>query len=111
LLERELRAFLADVLRGDFFAKRLPEGPRQIQDVAISGNGEPTSCENFTEAVGVIGRVLADEGLLGKLPIVLITNGSLVHKSEVQRGLAACACAMASSGTSSTAPPKQAPRA
>jgi wyosine [tRNA(Phe)-imidazoG37] synthetase (radical SAM superfamily) len=33
--------------------------------------------------------VLADEQLLGKLPIVLITNGSLVHKREVQRGLAA----------------------
>lgn len=90
LLERELRALLEDVVRGGWMQKNVPEERwRVLKDVAISGNGEPTSCPEFPAVVEIIGRVLRDFGLSGRVQLVLITNGSLVHKPEVQRGLAA----------------------
>lgn len=90
LLERELRSLLDDVLRGDWMTRNVPEERwRVLKDVAISGNGEPTSCPEFPEVVETLGRVLREYGLAGSVQLVLITNGSLVHKPEVQRGLAA----------------------
>jgi wyosine [tRNA(Phe)-imidazoG37] synthetase (radical SAM superfamily) len=96
-LERELRGFLDELLRGDYMLKHVPEGSRVLKDVAFSGNGEPTSSKQFAEIVEIVGRVLGDVGLPGKpggklgdkIQVVLITNGSLVHQPHVQRGLAA----------------------
>jgi wyosine [tRNA(Phe)-imidazoG37] synthetase (radical SAM superfamily) len=88
-LEDELRGLLDDALHGDFFARyELPEDQRVIRDIAISGNGEPTSCRTFDAVIAVIGRVCAEFDLFGKIKLVLITNGSLMHKPEVQRGVA-----------------------
>ncbi|WP_221047644.1 radical SAM protein [Methylogaea oryzae] len=88
LLERELQGFLDDVLRGDFFASfQVPEELRTVRDIAISGNGEPTSSEQFPEVVDLIGRVVAKAGLAAGGKLVLISNGSLVHKATVQEGL------------------------
>jgi wyosine [tRNA(Phe)-imidazoG37] synthetase (radical SAM superfamily) len=89
LLEEELRHLLDDALHGDFFERyQLPEEQRTIRDIAISGNGEPTSCREFDAVVGVIGQICAEFDLFGKIKLVLITNGSLMHKPEVQRGVA-----------------------
>lgn len=87
LLETELRRMLKDITQGDFMARAVPEGMRRLNDVALSGNGEPTSAAEFAEVVGLIGRILKDFDLLGRIKLVLITNGSLVHKSYVQEGL------------------------
>ncbi len=87
LLERELREVLEEILHGDFMAAHVPEGMRRLNDVAFSGNGEPTSAPEFPEAVAVAGRVLAGLGLAGTVRVVLITNGSLVHRPAVQEGL------------------------
>ncbi|MDP2788030.1 MAG: radical SAM protein [Pseudomonadota bacterium] len=91
LLEEELRRMLADIVDGDFMA-RVPEPMRRLNDIALSGNGEPTSAPEFPAAVELIGRVLvdfklADFGLSGKIKLVLISNGSLAHKAYVQAGL------------------------
>jgi wyosine [tRNA(Phe)-imidazoG37] synthetase (radical SAM superfamily) len=89
LLEDELRHLLDDVLRGDFYDRyALPQEQRVIRDIAISGNGEPTSCPNFADLIGVIGQMCAEYALFGQIKLVLITNGSLMHQSAVQRGLA-----------------------
>ena len=89
LLEDELRRLLQDVLEGDFFERHdLPNELRVIRDIAIAGNGEPTSCPKFAAAVALIGQVVADFDLLGRINLVLISNGSLMHKPEVQAGLA-----------------------
>ena len=89
LLEDELRRLLQDVLEGDFFERHdLPNELRVIRDIAIAGNGEPTSCPEFAAAVALIGQVVADFDLLGQINLVLISNGSLMHKPEVQAGLA-----------------------
>ena len=87
LLERELADFLEDVLTGDFMAREVPAEDRRLVDVAFSGNGEPTSAAEFPETVVLVGRVLERHGLAGKLPVRLITNGSLLHRRAVQEGI------------------------
>jgi wyosine [tRNA(Phe)-imidazoG37] synthetase (radical SAM superfamily) len=87
-LEGELDAMLGALVDGDYMERHVPEGSRRLNDVALSGNGEPTSSPDFDAALDVVGRVLARRGLAGALKVVLITNGSLVHAEKVQRGLA-----------------------
>ena len=87
LLERELDGFLDDALHGDFMSREVPAEARRLMDVAFSGNGEPTSAAEFSEAVLVVRRVLERHGLAGKLPVRLITNGSLLHRPRVRDGI------------------------
>ena len=86
-LEAELRAMLTDIFHGDFMQTRVPEGARRLNDIALSGNGEPTSARAFPQVIELIGRVMADFGLGGKIKLVLITNGSLADRPRVQDGL------------------------
>jgi len=86
-LEAELRAMLADILHGDFMQTRVPEGARRLNDIALSGNGEPTSAKSFPQIIELVGRVMADFDLIGTIKLVLITNGSLIDRPRVQDGL------------------------
>ena len=94
-LEAELRAMLDDILHGDFMQTRVPEGARRLNDIALSGNGEPTSAKAFPQVIELIGRVMADFDLVGPegnperktAKLVLITNGSLADRPRVQDGL------------------------
>jgi len=86
-LESELRAMLADILHGDFMQTRVPEGARRLNDIALSGNGEPTSARAFPQVIELIGKVMADFDLSGKIKLVLITNGSLADRPRVRDGL------------------------
>jgi wyosine [tRNA(Phe)-imidazoG37] synthetase (radical SAM superfamily) len=86
-LEAELRAMLADIVHGDFMQTRVPEGARRLNDIALSGNGEPTSAKAFPQVIELIGRVMAEFDLSGKIKLVLITNGSLADRPRVQDGL------------------------
>ncbi|MDR1648280.1 MAG: radical SAM protein [Zoogloeaceae bacterium] len=87
LLEREMTDFLRGVVAGDYLERHLPQGFRRLADIAFSGEGEPTSAAEFRETVAVVGAALARFGLQGKVPLRLITNGSLTHRAEVQEGL------------------------
>ncbi|MBI1195439.1 MAG: radical SAM protein [Gammaproteobacteria bacterium] len=87
LLERELRGFVHEALHGAFMERYVPEGCRQLRDLAISGNGEPTSSGQFDVVVDLIGRVMREVDLVGAIPLVLISNGSYVGKPTVQRAL------------------------
>ena len=86
-LETELTAMLTDILQGDFMQTRVPEGARRLNDIALSGNGEPTSAKAFPEVIQLIGRVMKRFALVGKIKLVLITNGSLISREPVQLGL------------------------
>ncbi|OFZ68749.1 MAG: radical SAM protein [Betaproteobacteria bacterium RBG_16_58_11] len=86
-LETELTALLTDILHGDFMQTRVPEGARRLNDIALSGNGEPTSAKEFPEVVQLIGRVMKRFDLVSKIKLVLITNGSLISRESVQAGL------------------------
>ncbi|WP_020483376.1 radical SAM protein [Methylomonas sp. MK1] len=89
LLEQELRFFLEYVQHGDFFEQFNVEiNQRVIKDIAISGNGEPTSLMDFDKAVHLIGEIATESGVFPASKFVLISNGSLIHQSTVQAGLA-----------------------
>lgn len=87
LLEAELDEFLAAALHGDFMQRQVAESERRLVDVAFSGNGEPTSADEFPLAVKRVRGVLEKFGLVGVLPLRLITNGSLMHRPQVQAGI------------------------
>ena len=86
-LRRELRSLLDSVIDGSFYRRfQVPQSHRRICDVAISGNGEPTTLKDFDAAVDTVLTTLADYPLPG-LERVVISNGSRVHRPAVQRGL------------------------
>jgi wyosine [tRNA(Phe)-imidazoG37] synthetase (radical SAM superfamily) len=87
LLETELRGFLNELLHGDFMQNRVPEGVRRINDIALSGNGEPTSAAEFAAVIELISRVRSELTVADTVKTVLITNGSLLHRRDVQAGL------------------------
>jgi len=74
------------LLHGDFMKNRVPEGLQRINDIAISGNGEPTSSAEFPKVIMLIDHI-RNELALETLKTVLITNGSLLHRREVQQSL------------------------
>jgi pyruvate-formate lyase-activating enzyme len=87
-LEDELRWMLFEILHGDFMSTRVPEEARRLNDVAFSGNGEPTTSKQFDQCVELVGRVLADFDLTGPVKLVLITNGSQLDRPDVQHAIA-----------------------
>lgn len=88
LLEAELRGLLGEIVLGDYLHPHVPEGARRPVVVAFSCNGEPTAAREFEAAVGRVAAVLAALLPGGGLPLRLISNGSLLHRTEVQRGIA-----------------------
>ena len=87
LLEAELSQLLDDILQGDFLIRYVPESMRRLADIAFSGNGEPTSSDQFPEAVELVIRALDARGLLGTVPVRIITNGSLMQRPAVLQAL------------------------
>jgi len=87
-LESELRTFLLNATSGDYLLRNAPAGARTLVDIAFSGNGEPTSASAFPEAVRIAGNILDEFGLSRKVRLRLITNGSLLHKAYVRKGIA-----------------------
>jgi wyosine [tRNA(Phe)-imidazoG37] synthetase (radical SAM superfamily) len=87
-LERELRQLLSDILHGDFMQLHVAANARRLEDIAFSGNGEPTSSSEFAEAVALVETVMRDSGLLGQIKLRLITNGSLLDRPGVLEGIA-----------------------
>ena len=87
ILEKELRGFLNELLHGDFMLNRVPEGLQRINDIALSGNGEPTSAGEFVQVIALIARVRGELALPDPVKTLLITNGSLLYRNSVQQGL------------------------
>ncbi len=64
----------------------VPQHLRRLNDIAFSGDGEPTTHKNFDEVIAAcadVKRRLA----LADVKMVLITNASMFHRPHVQRGL------------------------
>ncbi|WP_437204329.1 radical SAM protein [Planctomicrobium sp. SH664] len=64
----------------------VPPPLRRLNDIAFSGDGEPTTFRNFDE---IIERVAGRKAAFGlhEVKMVLITNASMFHRPRVQRGL------------------------
>ncbi len=87
-LESELHQFLQDVIKGDFFDREnVALSLRNVKDIALSGNGESTSATKFDQVIILIGQIMRQFDLVGSIKLVLITNGSYIQRSHVQKGL------------------------
>lgn len=87
LLEAELDGFLDWAVNGDFMQRVVPEGSRRLNDLAFSGNGEPTSAAEFDVVVERVGGLMQKYALVGRIKLVLITNGSLAAQAVARRGI------------------------
>jgi len=87
----ELEATLQLAASGELFAhekfKSTPPQLRRLNDIAFSGDGEPTTYRNFDEIIAACAEVKRRLGL-DAVKMVLITNASMFHRPHVQRGLA-----------------------
>ncbi|MGD9721836.1 MAG: radical SAM protein [Pirellulales bacterium] len=63
-----------------------PAHLRRLNDIAFSGDGEPTTYRNFDELVAACAAVKDRLGL-ADVKMVLITNASMFHRPHVVRGL------------------------
>jgi wyosine [tRNA(Phe)-imidazoG37] synthetase (radical SAM superfamily) len=87
----ELEGMLSLVTSGELFRderfSKTPPALRRLNDIAFSGDGEPTTYRNFDE---IIAACAAEKRRCGLdiVKMVLITNASMFHRPAVERGLA-----------------------
>ncbi len=86
----ELRTTLDFITSGDFFGdgpfKDIPPELKRLNDIAFSGDGEPTTYKNFDEIISTCAS-LKQELELDDVKMVLITNASMFHRDHVKAGL------------------------
>lgn len=63
-----------------------PESLRRLNDIAFSGDGEPTTYKNFDAIIQQCAE-LKRAHQLDEVKMVLITNASMFHRPAAQRGL------------------------
>ncbi len=87
----ELGDMLDFVASGEIYQteqfRDTPPELRRLNDVAFSGDGEPTTYRNFDELIAACAELKRRRGL-DDVKMVLITNASMFHRPHVQRGLA-----------------------
>jgi wyosine [tRNA(Phe)-imidazoG37] synthetase (radical SAM superfamily) len=90
LLRAELEATIDLVQSGALFEmdrfRATPGHLRHLNDLAFSGDGEPTTCPEFAEVVMVAAEVRRLRQLSG-VKLVLITNATQFHRPGVRAGL------------------------
>lgn len=90
-LMAELEAMLKWVASGEIFTHpqfaSVPEPLRRLNDMAFSGDGEPTTYRNFDVIMERAAELKRRLGL-DAVKMVLITNATMFHRPAVERGLA-----------------------
>lgn len=91
VLSAELDQMLTLATSGELFsAPPFDQTPRELQrlnDVAFSGDGEPTSFPRFGEACRLVVDLLTQHNL-PQVKVVVITNATLLHRPAVVEALA-----------------------
>ena len=89
-LLHELRTMLPAVATGVIYETKkfqsTPGNLRRLNDIAFSGDGEPTTYQNFDTIIESCAKVKREAGL-DQVKMVLITNASMFHRPHVERGL------------------------
>jgi wyosine [tRNA(Phe)-imidazoG37] synthetase (radical SAM superfamily) len=89
-LGAELGTTLAAARAGTLFDEprfaTAPPGLRRLADIAFAGDGEPTSYPRFDDAIATAIEVKRETGWTD-LPIVVLTNATLLDRPAVRRGL------------------------
>lgn len=85
-LERTLELVRSGGLRGRPCYRSAPPELLELRHVTLSGDGEPTLCPNFVEAVEAVVHLRA-RGRFPFFKLVLITNASGLDRPEVGEGL------------------------
>ena len=89
-LRDELQHMLALANNGELFDEppfdQTPAHLRRLNDIAFSGDGEPTSYPHFHRAAEIAADLLAACGL-ASVKIVVITNATLFHRPAVAETL------------------------
>ena len=90
-LVRELGETLDLVATGDLYRDErfapIPGPLRRLNDMAFSGDGEPTTFRNIDRIVADVAGLKRERGL-DAVKLVLITNASMFHRPTVERALA-----------------------
>ena len=90
-LLREVDYFLGIVTSGELYDtdkfRHTPPHLRRLNDIAFSGDGEPTTHRNFDEVIAAVAELKRKHNL-PQVKLVLITNASMFHRPHVERGLA-----------------------
>lgn len=86
----ELKVTLELVTSGAIFEhpkfSHTPDHLRRLNDIAFSGDGEPTTYRNFDEIIQSCAEV-RNQFQLPDVRMVLITNATMFHRPAVQKGL------------------------
>lgn len=75
-----------ELYRDDRFAS-IPPSLRRLNDIAFSGDGEPTTFRNIAAIIDDVAAIKRRRGL-DAVKLVLITNASMFHRPGVRRALA-----------------------
>jgi wyosine [tRNA(Phe)-imidazoG37] synthetase (radical SAM superfamily) len=90
ILRAELRHLLSIAASGEVFASppfdAAPPALRRLNDVAFSGDGEPTSFKGFGQACEIAAEEIAAAGV-PDTKIVVITNATLLRRPLVAEAL------------------------
>src|ERR1043165_7077126 len=89
VLAAELEAMMEIRSSGQLFEREpfasAPQAWRRLNDIAFSGDGEPTTCNVFEQAVDLVFRLRNKHDPAAKL--VLISDSTMFHRPGVQAGL------------------------
>ena len=91
VLTSELQQLLTWVRDDTLFQRppftSVPAHLKRVNDIAFSGDGEPTSYPGFRDVVRISAETRDSFGL-GDVKLVVITNGTLFHRPAVREALA-----------------------
>ena len=86
-LAEELDAALDATTTGQLFDEErfsgVPQAQRRLNDIAFSGDGEPTCLPNFDDVVKTANQRLIAHGLRGSVKLIVITNATRLDSPQV----------------------------
>jgi wyosine [tRNA(Phe)-imidazoG37] synthetase (radical SAM superfamily) len=86
-LEQTLELVTSGRLYDDPAFRAVPDPLRRLNDIAFSGDGEPTSFRNIDRIIAQTAEIKRRHGL-DQVKLILITNASLFHRPAVRDALA-----------------------